>query len=177
MGPPKILLHIQDRDIWTWTLPNSEEILSGLDTVDRDFTKWSEFFQDKFSINETHTEGFYLAELYNIGSNILKFRDDLVTNMVGEAVLIEFEDQLVPCTINSQLHSGVGSKLCEKFPDSPFSIVLKWINGVRAVSLRSKGFDVSHIASKYDGGGHQCAAGFTNDDVFNEILEKYNNGY
>lgn len=39
---PKLLLHIQDRDIWKWSIPGSDEILTALDCYPQEFEIWDD---------------------------------------------------------------------------------------------------------------------------------------
>ncbi|MEK7162909.1 MAG: DHHA1 domain-containing protein [Patescibacteria group bacterium] len=154
---PRLLLHIEDLDIWKWKLPATAEIISFLSLYDFDFSVWSRMVE-KIGKNEER------KKIVRDGKIMIKYRDSIVKKIVKEAEEIHFEGRNIFAVNSSDrtLVSYVGNELAKKHP--PFSVSWFSRSGKLFVSLRSvKGFDVSKIAKKYGGGGHKAAAGFCLD--------------
>ena len=156
---PWLLQYIQDKDLWEWRLPNSREINAALDSYPFDFQVWDGLSQDMLEIE---------------GRAILRREDVLITKIVKESVLVEFEGETVPAVYSPVMTSQIGERLCR---DYPFCIIWHQRDGRRYFSLRSKPgtVDVSAIAARHGGGGHVNAAGFSIPleaaDILNPIRE------
>lgn len=142
---PKLLLHVQDRDLWTWKLENSRQILTALDTYDMRFEVWDSLSVDKLAAAGEHMVTYYSS---------------IIGDMVEKAELMTLDGHVVP-VINAPyfMASDLGNILATGYP---FAVVYSVDSrGVR-YSLRSVpgGLDVSEIAKSYGGGGHFHAAGF-----------------
>jgi len=154
---PWLLQYIQDKDLWEWRLPKSREINAALDSYPFDFQVWDGLSQDTLEIE---------------GRAILRREDVLITKIVRESVLVEFEGEPVPAVYSPVMTSQIGERLCR---DYPFCIIWHQRNGRRYFSLRSKPgtADVSAIAARHGGGGHVNAAGFSiplqDADILNPI--------
>ena len=144
--PPPLVGYVQDRDLWRFELPNSREVTAALASYPMDFAVWS---------------GLDAASLAREGAAILRFRDQTVQTIVGFARIGEVGGYRVPI-VNATAHwSDVGEAMLERFPDAPFvGAYYDDAEGGRRWSLRSRGFDVSEVAKKLGGGGHERAAGF-----------------
>lgn len=150
---PTMYKLIQDRDLWRWELPDTKAFSAY-------FHATAETIQDAVSI-------YYLMEssnwamVVNAGRAIVRMEDKLVRTMADGAFMVGAFGYSVPCTYAPVIHSEVGHRLLDKFPDAPFVITLRnTANGVH-FSLRSRaGFDVSELARTYGGGGHNQAASF-----------------
>ncbi len=142
---PWLLLYIQDKDLWEWRLPKSREINAALDSYPFDFQVWDGLTQDTLEVE---------------GRAILRREDVLITKIVKESVLVEFEGETVPAVYSPVMTSQIGERLCQGFP---FCIIWHQRDGRRYFSLRSKPgtVDVSAIAARHGGGGHVNAAGFS----------------
>ena len=152
---PKLLLYIEDGDLWKFKLPFSQSILSYVYAHDFNFHVWNTLQKELESKKR-------MARIHEKGDAIIQYRDVLVKEAVAKAYLARFVDKNV-FVVNSstkRITSLVGHALCKKNP--PFSVV--WYeakDGTVHVSLRSEGnFDVSKIVQKYGGGGHKNAGGF-----------------
>lgn len=142
---PWLLQYIQDKDIWTWQLPNSREINAALASYPFDFQVWDELEQ-------------HILELE--GRAILRLEHLLIGKIIEEAVLVNFEDETVPAVYSPVMNSQIGERLCA---GHPFCIIWHQHNGRRYFSLRSRAgtTDVGAIAARHGGGGHVNAAGFS----------------
>lgn len=146
---PSILQYVQDRDLWRFNLPYSEEVNLYISTLQKDFSAW-----DAFNLDEAIASGIAIK----------RFRDSQVAKAIKSNV--RFEDVAgyrVPVLNLTENVSEVGNELCKQFPEAAFSISYSdRRDGLRSYSLRSIGeFDVSAIAKQFGGGGHRNAAGFT----------------
>jgi len=147
--PPKLLEHIQDRDLWRFELPKTKEISMALRSYEQSFERWDCIIKHD-AIDDLAKEGEAINRFFN-----QKVQEAI--RHAGEEIIGGY---VVP-TINAPhwMSSDLAGELAE---GKPFAAVY-WINkdGSTTYSLRSRGdFDVSEIALKYGGGGHKNAAGF-----------------
>ena len=142
---PWLLDYIQDKDLWTWSLPLSREINAAIASHPFEFQIWNHFKQ---------------KELEQEGRAILRYEHELVSKLAGQAVLVEFQGATVPSVQSAILTSQIGERLSA---DAPFCLIWHDRDGRRYYSMRSRedGTDVGTIAASFGGGGHTHAAGFS----------------
>lgn len=142
---PWLLQYVQDKDLWTWSLPGSREINAALASYPYDFHVWDTLRQDMLE-----------AE----GRAILRYETELVGKVAASAVMLPFQGTVVPVAQSSVLTSQIGERLSQ---NHPFCVIWHDRDGRRYYSLRSRddGADVAAIAIQYGGGGHTHAAGFS----------------
>ena len=142
---PWLLQYIQDKDLWTWALPMSREINAAVASHPFEFDVWS---------------GFKQKDLEQEGRAILRYEQELVNKLAGQAVAVEFQGETVPSVQSSVLTSQIGERLSA---DAPFCIIWHDRDGRRYYSMRSRedGTDVGAIAASFGGGGHPHAAGLS----------------
>jgi len=149
MEPPKILLHIEDRDLWRFKLDGTREITTAL------YEKTALNFADMGTID--------LAELLAVGRIQVKQLAGMVQRLAKSAHSVSIADQ-VGLAVNapSFFSSDLGHLLAEK--SGTFGMTYQY-NGKKQqwnFSLRSIGdYDVGHLALDFGGGGHKNAAGFS----------------
>mgnify|MGYP001560461989 CR=1 FL=1 len=150
---PKLLIYIEEHDLWKDTLPQSKEIAAALGDYPLTFAAFDELarlFEDK--------AGF--ARLAEKGALLREYIDTQVSRLAATASFSEFEGRRVP-TVNyaGPYRSLLGNALATMHP--PMAIIWFYEDGLFHVSLRSVGeCDVGTLAAKYGGGGHRNAAGF-----------------
>lgn len=147
--PPKLLLHVEDRDIWKWELAGSKEITAALDVYPFQFDTWDMLTN-------------CLDQLAMEGATLLRYRARLVDQAM-KPIWADVAGYWVPVVNTTVLQSEVGNQLCKENPDAKFSASYfdSLVDGHRVWSLRSVGdFDVSEVAKSMGGGGHRNAAGF-----------------
>lgn len=146
---PRLIEHIQDRDLWTYKIPGSREVHAALVSYPMDFQLW-----DKFNVDELIVEGKALIRLYA----------QLVDNICKKPFMTMIAGYMVPVVNTSIAWSEVGEKLGDMFPDAPFVACFTEFEKEQMWSLRTsknhRDFDVSAIAKQFGGGGHAAAAGF-----------------
>ena len=142
---PWLLDYIQDKDLWTWSLPLSREINAAIASHPFEFQIWNRFKQ---------------KELEQEGRAILRYEHELVSKLAGQAVLVEFQGATVPSVQSAILTSQIGERLAA---EAPFCLIWHDRDGRRYYSMRSRedGTDVGAIAASFGGGGHTHAAGFS----------------
>lgn len=145
---PEVLLYVQDCDLWKFELENSKEINAYIASLPKDFNEWDQF---------------YTPEAYDAGRAIIRLQKQAIERRLKDVRRVEVAGHMVPCVNASENISELGAAMCEAYPDAPFSVsYCDRGDGKRSYSLRSRnGFDVSEVAKKWSGGGHQASAGFT----------------
>lgn len=155
---PKLIQHIQDRDLWQWQLPGSREISAALNLYPMRLDVWADFLND----NE-------IPRLQLEGETILRYQRQLVDRAVyqwtqnPQYLRLDGVDVPVPVTNTTTLISEIGESLCAYH--SVAATYFDTTTGQRVYSLRRRAGcnspDVSAIAKRYGGGGHPAAAGFS----------------
>lgn len=153
---PRLLLHIEDGDLWRHKLPGTKEIYAILESLPFNFKVWDKLAREFENLKER-------KKIIERGRGLLIYKNKLITDIVESgAHLVTFKG-IKTLAVNSPIfQSEIGNKLTLLYP--PMGIV--WYEGKdgRKFSLRSaQSFDVSKLAAKFGGGGHKQAAGFTMD--------------
>ena len=150
---PKLIDHIQDRDLWRFQLTDTRDITTGLSSYPYDFDVWDKFM----GYNSTQ-----LLALKTDGAAIERKlqRDikELISNGVRRMVIAGYNVPVL--NVSSAYISDAGNLLAK---NEAFSACYWDHADGRSFSLRSSvdGVDVSQVAQLYGGGGHEKAAGFT----------------
>ena len=147
--PPKLIEHIQDRDLWLFKLSGTREIQATVFSYPYDFEIW-----DRLMVSAPST-------LIVEGSAIERKHHKDIAELVGVSkrrMTIGGYDVPVanlPYTLSSDAGHLMGK-------GEPFAACYMDDATGRTFSLRSAedGLDVSEIAKKFGGGGHKHAAGF-----------------
>ncbi len=153
---PDLLLHIQDRDIWKWELPNSKAFSAAFGTmpqvelvgiVDIDLAFGSDI------IARAITEGNIMLDYQQA------IIDKAAIDMKEGVSTIELNGYTGTCTNSTHLVSELGHMYSGHYDFSlQYSMTQKDIE----FSLRSRGtVDVGAIARSFGGGGHRNASGFS----------------
>lgn len=170
---PRLLQHIEDRDLWKFRLPGTRDIQANLFSYPYDLPTWDSIIR-AFDQSEQYRHDFIVA-----GSAIERkhFKDIAELTTVGMHYK-RIGGVRVPClNVPYTLASDAGNSMCQATGDKPQFAACFFINGndEAVFSLRSldEGQDVSEIAKLYGGGGHKNAAGFkvTMDRVHRDYVE------
>lgn len=150
--PPHILLYVEDRDLWTWKLKDSEEICAGLDTIPQTFNEWNLIGLDTIRLLKIK------------GESILSYKQVVIDSIVSKSTEKTFEGMICRMVNSSggSLVSQVGDTMLKKF-NVPLAVIwyVDYTTKQVKVSLRSiPGVDCSVIAKKYKGGGHKESSAF-----------------
>jgi oligoribonuclease NrnB/cAMP/cGMP phosphodiesterase (DHH superfamily) len=153
---PRFYAYVRGGDLFDFSLPNAESVLSYIYSQDRTWTKWTELKK----MLDTD-EG--LARAAEIGTHYRTHWSTIIKTIAEEdASLVQFEGYTVYAVNASHaVRSDLGHYLSEKKP--PFAIVWRYKLDEKEINFNLRGdgsIDVSELAKKYGGGGHHDAAGF-----------------
>lgn len=153
---------IQDRDLWTWSLYDTKNFLSGFDTLGRTLDIYLQFTSGVID------GGFAISPYIEKGSVVVETKEsiyrDCLTDSLRFVKILDHEN--IPCVNCPGLfHSDIGSMLNNMYPESDFALLWYITDKGMKIGLRSKSdkskTDVSKIAQAIhpSGGGHYSAAG------------------
>jgi len=150
---PKLISHIEDRDLWRFALPLTREIQACVFSHPYNFEVWDELMAS--GPNE-------LANMAREGAAIeRKHHKDIAELLDVTCRQMEIGGYIVPvANLPYTLVSDAAHTLAH---DQPFAGCYWDTPKGRVFGLRSEenGLDVGEIAKQYGGGGHKHAAGFT----------------
>ena len=155
---PKLILHVEDRDIWKWEMPGTAEISEALSILPHSFEEWNEMIDDRKGVEELEVQGatLLMAKKDRIDRAVKR---DLrrVVLFTGRYNNTEAHEGLAANVVNDI--SEIGNAIANK--SGTYSLTF-FVQGDEVIcSLRSIGdYDVSVIAKAYGGGGHKNASGF-----------------
>lgn len=165
---PNFIQMIQDRDLWTWKLPESRNLTAGLFMLCdatrsndyNDFTGLFEVFDGLFFVPDKFK---FCLELGSIVSKTVLSKANSLAE--SHAKRIDNYQGHKVCIVNcpTDLSSDVGNIL-SSMDSIDFAVLWKYNhpNQDYLVSLRSSDkVDVSTIAKSFGGGGHPNASGFS----------------
>jgi oligoribonuclease NrnB/cAMP/cGMP phosphodiesterase (DHH superfamily) len=151
--------YVQDRDLWTWALPNSNAVNAYIRTRVRTVEDFDELFPLDMPTREIDLGSMVLdAEASYVRETMKHAREGILRR--------SFADTVRPVPIvnaGTYCHSELLGELAK---GADFAV--GWFataRGTYRYSLRSdpQGLDVSAIAKLFGGGGHKHAAGFEVD--------------
>ncbi len=149
---PRLLLHVEDTDLWKFKVLHTREVSAALELVPFDFKIWDRLAKS-FELPAAR------KKFIEKGENIREYQMAVVKRVVLKAQEVEFEGYRTFVANSPILASEIGHTLVLKKP--PIAIVWSADRKRINVSLRSDGsVDVSVLAKKYGGGGHRSASGF-----------------
>lgn len=157
---PSWVQYVQDRDLWTWDLPDSRDFTAALFDICSNVE--TEDFIELFKIFDNIPNNMiYYTET---GKELNKVLDRKVNTVIDSNKNVYYYEnymiKIIECPYD--LVSEVGSKLTK---NTTIDFAALWRYNIEkneySVSLRaSDKVDVSIIAKKFGGGGHMNAASF-----------------
>lgn len=151
---PRLLCHVQDRDLWRFALIGTRQINAVAFSHDYDF-----FITDRL-VAECEDD-YRRARMIDEGEALLRQHDKTIRELLPELRRdMYIRGHLVPvANLPKPFVSDAAGLMAE---GQPFAACYWDSPGYRNFSLRSRdgGIDVSEIARSYGGGGHKNAAGF-----------------
>lgn len=156
---PRLLLYVQDRDLWRWKLPHSKAINMAIRHAERTFEAWAALRVD---------------DLRRDGKAMMRILDATVSSISRQARPMILDEQDVLAANSSCFASELGHVLTD---GSPSGIGAVWsLDGERVRwELRSGkgGPNVGELAETFGGGGRHHTAGFHTDLAFvARLIEK-----
>ena len=163
---PKLLLYIEDHDLWRFKMEHNREFGAALGEYNQDFETW-----DKLVGNLSDRDDF--SKFISHGAALAGFEDKIVDKLLTFKEKVLFEGHEIYAVNCSRLYrSIVANKLSVlngQEGGKEMAIVYYRYDGWVHCSLRSIGdVDVRTLAEKYGGGGHKNAASIRVDS-FNEL--------
>lgn len=155
---PLFIQYLEDRDLWKFRLPKSDEITLATMAYPYDFKEY-----DKMCNASMYTPEAFQNIMAAEGQVIIRYRDMQIERMMQHVIRKDYEfhgKKVNVPTVNCPLfQSDVGAVLSK---GEPFSEMWYKTDGKTIYSLRSdpNGMDVSQIAKSFGGGGHKNAAGY-----------------
>ncbi|TAN68115.1 MAG: DHH family phosphoesterase [Methylobacter sp.] len=152
LKPAKILLHIEDRDLWRFKLDGTREITTAL--------------YERMPVNFAEIGALDLAELLPVGRIQVECIAGMVRRLAKSAHNVSVAGQAgLAVNAPSLFSSDLGQVLAEKSGTFGMTYYYDGKKQQWNFSLRSIGaYDVGHLALGFGGGGHKNAAGFALDN-------------
>jgi len=150
---PRLIEHIQDRDLWRFELDGTREVHAALSSYPYDFDVWGKLMaSSNDELEALKRDGVAIER------RLQKDIKELIESGVRRMLIGGYDVPVL--NVPSAYVSDAGNIMSI---DEPFAACYWDHSHGRSFSLRSseKGVDVSEIARKYGGGGHIKAAGFT----------------
>lgn len=159
---PELILHIEDIDLWRFSLPGTQHIMYGLEALPDDFKVWAQYIEGPDASKN-------VARLKEHGMAIEGWVQKRVHEIASQATPVHLKgfDGLA-ANAPAFLTNEVGSVLAKS--SGTFGLVWQEsrMGGLKC-SLRSvKEFDCSQIAVLMNGGGHKNAAAF---NIHKDLIE------
>jgi oligoribonuclease NrnB/cAMP/cGMP phosphodiesterase (DHH superfamily) len=151
---PKMLLYIEDRDLHSQKIPQAQELLSVIDSYERDFLSW-------FELYNRMEEPSSLSKMLQEGSIILKYNKTLIKSLKNKVYRAKIKGYDVPIINTPFFRDEIVNDLAE---GEPFAAGYHYDGNNFVFSLRSSknGVNVLEIAKQFvNGGGHIKASGFS----------------
>lgn len=147
--PPKFLLYIQDRDLWTWQLPYSREFSAAFDMVEMHFENYDSYCDDSV-----------FDDAVKRGSYILAHKRTFINKIMKRAAKRRIQGYSALVVNSSHWMSEIGSSLA-KSADVAVIWYFDHKDQSYHISFRAANpdVDVSEVAKFFGGGGHKASAG------------------
>lgn len=161
---PTFIDFIQDRDLWTWHLPQSKDFCEGFHyytSLEDDFQNCFRYFDELMTNTDLINRYIDLGRTLRLKKektmkNIVEHNQKRYTYRFGET-----DYRVALCNSTGDFKSDLGNMFAV-LPDCDFAAIWSYDHNNEEYwcSLRSVGdIDVSKIASHFGGGGHPNAAG------------------
>lgn len=159
---PMILHHIEDRDLWSWVLNGTNEIMLGMGIYPLKLSAWQSVL-NAVDHDDTLQEHEFLLRLQTNG-DVIKIKNQTDIDRIIDQTIryIDFAGFTKIPMIN--VPRSLGSEALQQLAnDHEFAVGYYDDETHRVVSLRSrKGGQVVHtLAEQFGGGGHAHSAAFT----------------
>lgn len=159
---PKLLLYIEDHDLWRFKMEHNREFGAALGEYNQDFETWDQ-------LNKNLEDRDHFSKFISHGSAIAGFEDKHVQKLLEFREKVRFEGHEVYAVNCSRIYRSIVahelSNLNGKEGGIEMAIVYYRYAGKVHCSLRSNGdVDVRAMAEKYGGGGHKNASSIRVDN-------------
>jgi len=147
---PPLLRYVEDQDLWSWELPDSEAVNAAIGSYARDYATWSALAAR--SADELAAEG----------RPILRANLQEVVRALQTIAPVSIGGRRAEAVNSRAQRAQIGHALAERRAFGlPWGVVYRVTSDRVDVTLYSIGdLDVAQIAARHGGGGHRNAAGF-----------------
>lgn len=151
---PVLLLYVQEGDLYTFSIPDAQAVLTYCYTLPFTFESWE-------SLMKRMEEPAEVKKIAERGKIYVEYGKALKKQIADRAWLVSFEGyEVLAVDAPRAFGSDVGHTLAERKP--PFGMVIRAKRDGLRVSLRGDGsVDVSELARRHGGNGHPNAAAFS----------------
>lgn len=164
---PLYILYVEDRDIWQFKQPASNEIGEALFNNEIRYDDPAAYIETYFSFSSQEEEQKYFDSLEQIGKSLVNAKNKRMESLYKTGYFIEFDGHRIwACNASHNDASDLGNLAVTK-GDCVAAFIWRYQseNNSIAISTRSDNknpdaLDVSQLCKKYGGGGHRNAAGF-----------------
>ena len=149
-APPPVLLHVEDRDLWRFSLPKTSEIQANIFSYPYDFAIWDRLLSSDPAVLAVEGEAIERKHFKDVNELLEVTQRRMMLGGYNVPVA-----NLPYTLVSDAAHKmAQGEPFAGCYWDTPKG---------RVFGLRSTdgGVDVSEVAKQYGGGGHKNAAGFT----------------
>lgn len=160
--PPALLRHIEDRDLWRFAIPSTQQAIAALSSYPQNLAEWDRLMAADISTLIAEGEAILRKHMRDIEAHVTATRHTIL--LAGHAV------PAVNCP--HAWASDACARLNAERP--PFSVAYTFDGARWRYSLRSpqEGLDVAEIAEQFGGGGHRHAAGVTSIDPVHVLVKE-----
>lgn len=147
--PNPLIAYIQDRDIWTWRLPDSKEVNAGISLYSH-----QDHFKTAYDASSYHGSDF-IAGVKLIGTGILDYQNNHINKVTSsnKIKMVKWGNLTVPFINTTTLISEIGNELAKVYPFA----IMYFITGTEIVfSFRSTDMNLLKLGVPR---GHKAAAG------------------
>lgn len=159
-GVTTLVNFIQDRDLWTWKLPQTKAVMAYMDALERTPENFAQASTDFGKV-----DGLLMYVM--AGTAILEYQARVIAEHVKHIKFHTVHGYKFATVNATTLPSEIGQAILEAYPEVQVAHMYNQREDLKMVvnSLRSRpesagGVDVSHIAKVFGGGGHYSAAGY-----------------
>ena len=148
---PMALKLIEDYDLWKHEHPASKAVNAWLINGGLSMDRVDQLMSHDGEVPE---------EVLLVGRALMRYDDKIIKSVLREYVVEEtLDDGTTLAIVNAPHHlrNEIGDRLADKYD---FVALYTYRKEKVIWSLRSKSYDVSKVAEKFDGGGHHLAAAF-----------------
>lgn len=149
--PPELLLYVEDQDLWHWKLPESEAVNAAIGSYPRRFEDWDALVARP------------IESLADEGRPIVRANQIETERAVAHAHPVMVGTERIEAVNARHPRAAIGHQLAKRARyGKPWGIVYRVVGGRVDCSIYSVGdLDASAVATRYGGGGHRNAAGFS----------------
>lgn len=166
---PKCVLYVEDNDIWTKALPQTQEFTAYIYTREYEFDEYDKFFDDKY----------LLETVFPIGTELLTQNNIMIQKLANTCVMhfMEINNRyyfVASINTGTPLRSELGNYVLNMFKNANFSMIYDHPDSTstsyRSLDTRT---DSTEIAKLNGGGGHRNASGATLNTLPGTVIDSH----